>query len=95
MNKRLAPNMATTPMLQFIKPPERFDIGVYAEKFIEECKKFFELTQTTEEHRGIFIKTFLSIEARRKYEECKIDGNYKKRVISVFVRTSNLSLLKK
>ena len=29
MNKKsvINPNMATTPMLQFIKPPETFDIG--------------------------------------------------------------------
>ena len=47
MNKKLVlnPNMATTQMLQFIKPPETFDIGGDAEKFIEECEKFFELTQ--------------------------------------------------
>ena len=68
MNKKLVinPNMATTPMLQFIKPPKTFDIGSNAEKFIEECKKFFELTQTAEEHRGIFIKAFLSVEAKKE-----------------------------
>ena len=39
MNKSLVlnPNMATKPMLQFIKPPETFDIGGDEEKFIEEC----------------------------------------------------------
>ena len=78
MNKKLVlnPNISTTPMLQFIKPPETFDIGGDAEKFIEECEKFFELTQTAEEHRGIFIKAYLSVEATRKYGECGIDGDY-------------------
>jgi len=53
MNKKLVvnPNMATTPMLQFINPPETIDIGGNAEKF-------FELTLTVEEHSGIFIKAF-------------------------------------
>ena len=36
MNKKLVLN-PTTPMLQFIKQPETFDIGGDAEKFIEEC----------------------------------------------------------
>jgi len=31
-------------------------------------KKFFKLTQTAEEHRGIFSKAFLSVEATKKYE---------------------------
>ena len=48
MNKKIANNlnMATTPMLQFIRPPVILDIGGDIEKFIEESEKFFELTQT-------------------------------------------------
>ena len=75
MNKKLVlnPNMATTPMIQFIKPPETFDIGGDAEKFIEECKKFFELTQTAEEHRGIFIKGFPNPTCCHKnFIQCKL-----------------------
>ena len=47
-------NMAITPMLQFIKPPEILEIGGDIEKFLKECDRFFELTQTAEEHRGLF-----------------------------------------
>ena len=84
MNKKLVvnPNMETTSMLQFIKPPETFDIEGDSEKFIEECEKFFELTQTAEEHRGIFIRVFFSVEATRKYEEGGIDGE---NMVSYFV----------
>ena len=55
MNKKLVlnHNMATTPMLQFIKPPETFDIGGDAEKFIEEGEKFFELTDCGRTQRDI------------------------------------------
>ena len=58
MNKKIVNNfnMTTAPMLQFIRSPDTIDI----EKFIEERKKFFDFTQTSKEHRGIFIKAFLS-----------------------------------
>jgi len=61
-------NITTTPMLQFIRPPDTLDIGCDIEKFIEESENIFELTQTSEEHRGIFIKAFLSVETTRKFE---------------------------
>ena len=85
------PNMATTPMFQFIKPPEVFEVGNDIEKFIEESEKFFELTQTSEEHRGIFIKAFLSIEATRKFDEILNEPDYKKRIQKAFSRPANLA----
>ena len=50
-------NMATTPMLQFIRPPQILEIGGDIEKFLEECDRFFDLTQTAEENRELFINS--------------------------------------
>jgi len=92
MNKKIGNNlnMATTPMLKFIRPPEILEIGGDIEKFLEECDRFFELTQTAEEHRGLFIKAFLSTEAIRKYEESEGEGDYKKRIEASFLKPINL-----
>jgi len=92
MNKKIVNdlNMATTPMLQSIRPPDTLDIGGDIEKFIEESEKLFELTQTSEEHRGIFIKAILSLEATRKFDETEVDCDYKKRIQTAFSKPSNL-----
>ena len=84
-------NMATTPMWQFIKPPDVFEVGDSVEKFIEEVEKFFELTQTGEEQRGIFIKAFLSVEATRKYEAMIGEVDYRKRIQKAFAKPANLA----
>jgi len=67
--------MATKPILPFIRPLEILKIRDDTEKFLEDCDRFFELTQTAEEHRGLFIKDLLSTEAIRKYEENEVEGN--------------------
>lgn len=92
MSKKIVnqPNMATTPMLQFIRPPEVYEIGNEIEKFIEETDRFFELTQTAEEHRGLFVKAFLSTEATRKYEIVEGCENYKERLQVSFSKPANL-----
>ena len=50
MNKKITNNlnMATTPMLQFIRPPEILEIGGDIEKFLEECDRFFEVQTVAE-----------------------------------------------
>jgi len=82
--------MATTPMHQFIRQPALLEIGGNIEKFLEECDRFFELTQTAEEHRRLFIEAFLSTETIRKYKESEVEGNYKKRIQAAFSKPINL-----
>ena len=65
-------------------------IGGDIEKFLEECDRFFELTQTAEERRGLFIKAFLSTESIRKYKDSEVECDYKKRIQAPFSKPINL-----
>ena len=61
--------MTTTPNWQsFIKPPNTFQIGGDLDVFLKETRRFFELSQISEEMRILFVKAFLDSEAVQIYE---------------------------
>ena len=90
------PNMATTPVsysiLHLAKKPEIYVCGDDLDDFLEECHRFFEITQTPTELRNMYIKVFLSKEAQQLYEEVASDiSDYQERCKIAFDKSRNLA----
>ena len=60
-------NMATTPIFQIVKPPERFSIGDDATKFSKELANYFLMLQTPTEEQNLLLPAFLSTELVERY----------------------------
>ena len=59
--------MATTPIFQIVKPPERFSIGDDTTKFSKELANYFLMLQTPTEQQNLLLPAFLSTELVERY----------------------------
>lgn len=83
-------NMATTRMLNFIQPPDKFDINDDPDIFKAEMENFFKMAEIPEEIQPNFVRAFMKVEAIKKYDACIQDVNWKIKFDTCFKRKSSL-----
>lgn len=65
-------NMATTPLYQIVKPPDRYTKGDDINVFIKQLANYFEMLQTTAEQQKLLLPAFLSPELVDRYKRATV-----------------------
>jgi len=85
-----AANMATTQILQHIKPPDRFSINDNAKNFEKEMKLYFEMLQLPQEQQNLLFPAFLSPELVDRYRKTiKADSTWQQGFEDTFYQPPN------